>query len=128
MRKLTDDKAADAVARISLAEAMAMLPTREGKRSAAVFEHGTLQVKVYAPRGTDAQSPHTRDEIYVVASGEGWFVNGELRHRFAVHDVIFAKAGVVHRFEEFTDDFSVWVFFYGPEGGESDPPTTHPGA
>jgi hypothetical protein len=24
----------------------------------------------------------------------------------------------VHRFENFTDDFSVWVMFYGPEGGE----------
>ncbi len=27
-------------------------------------------------------------------------------------------AGVVHRFEEFTDDLAVWVVFYGPEGGE----------
>ena len=22
-------------------------------------------------------------------------------------------------FEDFTDDFSTWVFFYGPEGGEA---------
>jgi hypothetical protein len=28
-------------------------------------------------------------------------------------------AGVVHRFEEFSNDVVVWVFFYGPEGGES---------
>ena len=28
-------------------------------------------------------------------------------------------AGVTHRFEEFTDDLAVWVFFYGPEGGEA---------
>jgi hypothetical protein len=27
-------------------------------------------------------------------------------------------AGVVHRFEEFTEDLVVWVVFYGPEGGE----------
>ena len=27
-------------------------------------------------------------------------------------------AGVVHRFEGFSEDFLVWVFFYGPEGGE----------
>jgi hypothetical protein len=26
----------------------------------------------------------------------------------------------VHRFEDFTEDFLVWVFFYGPEGGESE--------
>jgi hypothetical protein len=24
----------------------------------------------------------------------------------------------VHRFEDFTEDFSTWVFFYGPVGGE----------
>ena len=27
-------------------------------------------------------------------------------------------AGVVHRFEDFTDDFATWGMFYGPEGGE----------
>jgi mannose-6-phosphate isomerase-like protein (cupin superfamily) len=104
--------------RISLDEAAALLPLPDGKRSVGVFEHGTLQVKLYAPRGTDAQQPHTRDEAYVVARGRGWFVNGDRRHRFAPLDVLFVKAGVVHRFEAFDDDFLVWVFFYGPEGGE----------
>jgi hypothetical protein len=31
---------------------------------------------------------------------------------------LFAPAGVTHRFENFTTDLVVWVFFYGPEGGE----------
>jgi len=31
---------------------------------------------------------------------------------FGPHDVLFAQAGVVHRFEDFSDDFLVWVFFY----------------
>jgi hypothetical protein len=26
-----------------------------------------------------------------------------------------------HRFEPFSPDFAVWVFFYGPEGGEVEP-------
>ena len=120
MRKLTANHDPDERERITLAEAAAMLPTPDGKRSAAVFEHGTLQVKLYAPRGTDLQQPHTRDEAYVVARGTGWFVNGEHRHPFAPHDVLFVKAGVVHRFEDFSEDVLVWVFFYGPEGGESD--------
>ena len=120
MRKLTANLRPDERLRITLAEAAAMVPTPDGKRSAAVFEHGTLQVKLYAPRGTDAQQPHTRDEAYVVARGSGWFVNGAHRHPFASHDVLFVKAGVVHRFEAFSDDFLVWVFFYGPEGGETD--------
>ena len=71
MRKLTANLEPDEQLRITLAEAAAMLPTPEGKRSAAVFEHGTLQVKLYAPRGTDPQKPHTRDEAYVVARGTG---------------------------------------------------------
>jgi hypothetical protein len=27
-------------------------------------------------------------------------------------------AGTVHRFEDFSDDLTVWVIFYGPQGGE----------
>jgi mannose-6-phosphate isomerase-like protein (cupin superfamily) len=120
MRKLTANHAFAERGRITLAEAAAMLPTPEGKRSAAVFEHGTLQVKLYAPRGTDLQQPHTRDEAYVVARGSGWFVNDGHRHPFAANDVLFVRAGAVHRFEDFSDDVLVWVFFYGPEGGEAD--------
>jgi len=120
MRKFTTDRLPDEACRVTLEEAAALLPTPDGKRSAAVFEHGTLQVKLYAPRVRDLQQPHSRDELYVVARGDGWFVNGEQRHRFGPHDVLFAKAGIAHRFEEFSDDFLVWVFFYGPEGGELD--------
>jgi hypothetical protein len=28
-------------------------------------------------------------------------------------------AGVVHRFESFSNDLVVWVLFYGPVGGEA---------
>ena len=37
---------------------------------------------------------------------------------FGPGDCLFAAAGEVHRFEQFSDDLAVWVFFYGPEGGE----------
>ena len=120
MDNSTEADAAGTVGHVILQDAAARLPTPEGKRSVALFEHGSLQVKLYAPRGPDTQTPHTRDEIYVVARGEGWFVHGERRHRFAPQDVLFAAAGVAHRFEGFSDDFLVWVFFYGPEGGEKD--------
>lgn len=33
-------------------------------------------------------------------------------------DVLFAPAGIEHRFENFSDDFVTWVIFYGPVGGE----------
>ncbi len=102
----------------SLTDAMRLLPTPEGKRSATVFEHGTLQVKLYAPRGEDLQTPHTRDEAYIVAQGSGEFINGETRQPFGAGDFLFASAGIEHRFVNFTDDLYVWVIFYGPEGGE----------
>ena len=31
---------------------------------------------------------------------------------------VFVAAGQEHRFEQFSADFAVWVFFFGPEGGE----------
>lgn len=83
------------------------------------FEHGTLSAEVYAPRGTDPQRPHSRDEVYIVIRGSGTFVHGEQRDPFVAGDFLFAAAGVVHRFEHFTDDLEVWVLFYGPEGGEA---------
>ena len=84
----------------------------------SLFSHGTLEVEYYAPVDVDLQTPHTRDEVYVVIAGEGWFVNGEDRHRFKPGDFLFVPAGRVHRFEDFSDNFATWVLFYGPEGGE----------
>jgi mannose-6-phosphate isomerase-like protein (cupin superfamily) len=95
-------------------------PIPAGQRSAPVLTHGSLLVKFYAPKGVDQQTPHTRDELYVVIQGSGWFVCGDQRYPFGVSDVLFVPAGVVHRFEDFTDDFCVWVVFYGPEGGEAE--------
>jgi mannose-6-phosphate isomerase-like protein (cupin superfamily) len=100
--------------------AMAKLPGPDGERFATVLEHGTMEVEVYAPRGSDPQEPHTRDELYFVVRGTGEFVNGPEWHPFGPGDALFVPAGVEHRFEGFTDDLAVWVVFYGPEGGEKD--------
>jgi mannose-6-phosphate isomerase-like protein (cupin superfamily) len=105
--------------RATVAGAMGLLPGRDGERFARVLGHGSMELEVYAPRGTDPQTPHARDELYVVVSGTGEFVNGSERHPFGPGDVLFVPAGVEHRFEGFTDDLVVWVVFYGPEGGES---------
>ena len=98
--------------------ALTRIPGHRGERFAELFRHGTLSVELDAPRGTDPQQPHTRDEVYVVAQGKGQFLNGGVRHGFGPGDVLFVPAGMVHRFEEFSEDLAVWVFFYGPEGGE----------
>ena len=83
-----------------------------------LLEHGTLELGFYKPVGTDLQSPHDQDEIYIVQSGSGYFVHGDKREPFEPGEALFVPAGDTHRFEDFSDDFAAWVVFYGPEGGE----------
>jgi mannose-6-phosphate isomerase-like protein (cupin superfamily) len=105
--------------RIAPADALAALARNaDGAPFKELFQHGTLSVEVYKPIGVDRQSVHSRDELYVVIAGRGTFLCGDLRHPFAAGDLLFVAAGMSHRFEDFTDDFSTWVLFYGPHGGE----------
>ncbi len=83
-----------------------------------VMEHGSLELGYYKPRGIDKQDPHDRDEVYIVKSGSGYFVVEDERQPFKAGDALFVPAFVVHRFEDFTDDFETWVIFYGPTDGE----------
>jgi mannose-6-phosphate isomerase-like protein (cupin superfamily) len=91
---------------------------KAGGEFTTLFRHGTLEVEIYRPVGTDRQQPHRRDELYVVISGTGTFVHGAARTPFGPGAALFVEAGVEHRFVDFTEDFATWVFFYGPDGGE----------
>ena len=84
-----------------------------------LFRHGSLEIEYYKPDRVDLQTPHARDEIYVIASGMADFVLENERSQVQTGDVLFVPAGAQHRFESFDADFSTWVFFYGPKGGES---------
>ncbi|NNF21014.1 MAG: cupin domain-containing protein [Saprospiraceae bacterium] len=88
------------------------------KKFYELFTHGSLVVQIYRPKKVDLQTPHTRDEIYVIISGSGKFFNNGKTMDFGPGDFLFVKAGHHHQFESFTEDFATWVFFYGPEGGE----------
>ena len=94
-------------------------PIPAGARSALLLSHGSMSARFYSPRGRDEQTPHDQDEVYVIAHGEGTFVCGEDRVTFRLGDVLFVPAKVAHRFEDFSDDFAVWVMFWGPDGGEA---------
>ena len=84
-----------------------------------LLEHGTLELGFYKPDGEDLQQPHERDEVYIVQAGRGQFeLNGE-RQPFEAGEALFVPAGVEHRFVEFSGDFTAWVVFYGPRGGEA---------
>ncbi len=78
------------------------------------FESGDVSLGLYAPRGTDDQEPHDKDEFYFVISGSGRFVHGDNNTAFGPGDALFVPAGQVHRFEDFDDDFAAWVVFWEP--------------
>ena len=91
---------------------------KESSPFLTLFKHGTLSLEIYQPESVDLQQPHSRDEVYIIVSGTGEFLNDGVRTNFKPGDFLFVPAGIIHRFENFTDDFSTWVMFYGPEGGE----------
>jgi len=113
-----DHTEAEGRRKVGFQEALAKLPEAGGQRFVTLFTHGSLQLEVYAPRGFDPQKPHSRDEVYIVVSGHGEYVCEGARQKFEAGDFLFAAAGEAHWFERFSDDFAVWVLFYGPEGGE----------
>ncbi|MFT3807865.1 cupin domain-containing protein [Arenimonas sp.] len=103
--------------RLTVDTALAAIPVEA--RFVTLFRHGSLEVEIYRPVGSDKQQPHRRDELYVIAAGQGtFFCDGE-RRPFVTGEALFVPAGMEHRFEDFSADFSAWVFFYGPDGGEA---------
>lgn len=123
---------APAKLRVTVADARTT-PNDAGRLTALMLAHGSMELRWFAPKGHDPQTPHDRDELYIIVSGTGVFmraveslpfddtslpIQGEERVRFGPGDALFVAAGTVHRFEEFSDDFASWIVFYGPEGGE----------
>ena len=97
---------------VSLAAALA-LPRTPG-RSAEVFIDGDLEVRFAAKPTNGPQIPHQRDELYFVAAGRGRYRVQDTVTNVGPGDVLFCAAQVPHGFEDISDDFSVWVLFYGP--------------
>ena len=90
----------------------------DGETFTLALKHGSMSVEIYAPVGTDPQTPHEQDELYLVHAGHAVFdLNGE-RQRVVPGTVFFVPARAEHRFVEFSADFSTWVVFWGPSGGD----------
>jgi mannose-6-phosphate isomerase-like protein (cupin superfamily) len=88
--------------------------------SVVAFQHGNLTVKMWQAMGQESMfwHDHTQDEVYVVFRGSATFVRGEQRRPCKAGDVLFVRAGEHHNFVDFTTDFVLWIFLYGPQGGE----------
>jgi len=104
--------------KVSLEEAIEKLEQEKEFPFTVLIKHGTMSVEYFAPKEADTQQPHLQDEIYVIASGKSVFFYGGKYVDCKQGDVLFVPAGIVHRFENFSEDFATWVIFYGVRGGE----------
>lgn len=75
---------------------------------------GDVTIELYRPEGRDRQTPHDRDEFYMIVSGTGTFRREDETVAFGPGDLLFVPAWMEHRFETFSDDFATWVVFFGP--------------
>lgn len=89
-----------------------------GDPHAVALVCGTMRSLLYAPRGSDDQQPHKRDELYIIASGAADFIRDGECVAVTTNDMLFVPAGMAHRFAAMTSDFAAWVVFWGPDGGE----------
>lgn len=103
---------------IRLSEAKGRIPSAESDHAVTLMQRGTLKVKLSLPRPPNAQNPHSQDELYIVVRGSGVLFHDGHRDTFQAGDLMFIAAGTEHCFEDFSDDLTVWVVFYGIEGGE----------
>jgi mannose-6-phosphate isomerase-like protein (cupin superfamily) len=104
--------------RLTTKYALDRLSSTAGKEFITLFKHGTLKIEIYKPDKIDNQLPHSKDEIYVIVSGTGYFIKGEEKKPIEPGEILFVPAFMEHHFENFSEDFVTWVMFYGPEGGE----------
>jgi mannose-6-phosphate isomerase-like protein (cupin superfamily) len=69
--------------------------------------------------GSDGQSPHTEDEVYLVTAGRATLESGGARTAVGPGSVIYVPAGEVHRFTDITEDLAVVVLFAPAEDSRS---------
>lgn len=85
---------------------------KDGVCFTTAFRQKDASLELFAPRGTDYQTPHEQDEIYIIARGSGELIIENNKFSCEVGDALFVQAKAEHHFENFTDDFATWVIFF----------------
>ena len=67
--------------------------------------------------GTDDQTPHAEDEVYVVLTGRAQFTSAHQTVPVGPGTTLFVPADEEHRFHQVTEDLVVRVIFAPPYGG-----------
>jgi mannose-6-phosphate isomerase-like protein (cupin superfamily) len=102
---------------ITTSEAMEKLK-RDGKDLVQLSKYGNLIFDIYKPRNSDKQTPHDRDEIYMVISGKGILNCNNKRTNYNQGDIVLVPAGMEHRWEGFSNDFCAWALLTTPNQQE----------
>ena len=74
-----------------------------------------LWVRFIARPTSGPQAPHDQDEFYIVASGSARYRWDGGETMVGPGDMMFAAAHTQHGYDRLSDDFAVWVVFYGPK-------------
>jgi Mannose-6-phosphate isomerase len=86
---------------------------KEGVWFTNAFTKGNFELEFFAPRGRDYQTPHEKDEFYIIVSGTADLLIENERFSCSPGDALFVPARAVHHFENMSDDFATWVIFFG---------------
>lgn len=103
----------------TLAEALVPLPRPasakwpEGEPYDCLLNQPGAQILVFAPRGTDYQNAHNRDEAYICVTGQATLELDGKRQPFGAGDLAWVPKNMPHRFFDMSDDFVTWVAFFG---------------
>lgn len=85
---------------------------RDGVWFTNAFAKDACSLEFYAPRGRDYQTPHEKDEIYIIARGTADLLIEDERFACEIGDALFVAAKTPHHFENMSEDFAAWVIFF----------------
>lgn len=77
-----------------------------------IFKQGAFELEFFAPRRGDYQTPHEKDEFYLIISGNADLIKQYETVNCKTGDAVFVAAGEAHHFENISDDFATWVIFF----------------
>jgi mannose-6-phosphate isomerase-like protein (cupin superfamily) len=90
--------------RFTVQETLKKISNDNKERYKAILENENIEVGMYAFIKDDLQSPHLKDEIYVIVNGEGKFINDSKREAFRPGDLFLVCVGAENQFENLSDD------------------------
>lgn len=104
--------------KFSAADFLAKLPLpadekwKDGIWFTNAFTKNEFELEFFAPRGQDYQTPHEKDEFYIIVSGTADLITENEIINCQPGDALFVAAGKAHHFENISEDFATWVIFF----------------